>query len=604
MAAALSLDVPSKVDLRVGSEFALAQISIGASAPQGPKIAEAGDLQLGGDIDFAWNRCSGDRLSSDWLAHAWSRDRAAILHEIDGEFAFAAWDAATRRLDLVRDHCGSRPILYAHEPGQWFAFAQFYCSLRVSGLPIGGADLTEVAEWAARSFRQSTKTHVKGICRVLQGERLEISQGNISRHRYWQPKATPDRTRSYQTVVSGLQSRLREAVRRRLPQNGPAFSHLSGGLDSTGIAAIAAQELASVQQNVTGYCFVPVPMAELDHVVDERPAVQATVRAHPNIDLIEISGPSFDILPEAAMDADLPWLTNPELEYEQALRHAAANGATHLLSGFGGDQVASSLGRGALLELLLSGRWIALAQLTRKPIDGRSGWRSLGVELAMSFIPEWILKTRRRLRSARAASLTDFLVPSFRKAMLSQRFPRNTHRNRAAQLCNGHLNTIVEELTWRAARHGLGYCFPLLDRELVEYSLSIPAEMLLHEGQRRRVFRDALKDIVPDEARLRNEKLVADPTSGIRLAGSRHTLLAELDKLRSGPAAEIFDLDRIEKDIRNLPDPDEALEEIRKATARGVQYSSGNAFQFIWPYMLALFVDQRDRLVTQSLTHR
>ena len=597
MVSSMSAGVPSAIEIFDGRAVRLAQICLAPSQPLPMHVGAAGPIHVCGDFDYAFRR-SGDPepLDQDDVAAEWSRRGPAALDEIDGEFAFAAWDAGHSTLHLVRDHCGTRPILYAHRPGRWFAFASLPSALRAGGFSDGRRNMDALARWTVREFTQSHETHLTGIYRVLQGERLEVTSAGIARHRYWDPSTEPLRSVPYGDVVKGLNERLDRAVRRRLPREGPVFTHLSGGLDSTAIAAFAARAVADQGRRVTGYSFVPQQIDDLDRIVDERPAVHATAELHGNIDLAEIAAPSIDMLPDAAVDPDLPCLTNPEIEYERVLAHASAAGAGHVLSGFGGDQAASNNGRGAFVELFLRLRWRSLASLLRHPIDGRPAWRMLAFEIAANVIPEAALRLRRRIRDrdrGLAQSLSQFLAPRFaRPPERGTRVPRNTHAWRKRLLFNGHLDTIVEELTWRAARHGLGYAYPLLDRELVEYALRIPAEMLVHAGQRRRVFRDAMEGVVPDTARLRDEKLLSDPALIVRLARDRDRLLAQLDTLRSGPAADLFDLDRIAQDIHSLPDPDATVAEIRELTRQGLQYVPRSAYQFVWPYLLALFVDR------------
>ena len=133
---------------------------------------------------------------------------------------------------------------------------------------------------------------------------------------------------------------------------------------------------------------------------------------------------------------------------------------------------------------------------------------------------------------------------------------------------------MLEELAWRAARHGLSYTYPLMDREVLEFAVRLPPDFLVRDGHRRAAMRDAMHGILPEYSRLRPRKLVHDAAMGARFALLRGQLLAVVDGLTGTAAENLFTLAAIRADIAALPDCSDAIRRIETAARAGQQDSS------------------------------
>ena len=165
------------------------------------------------------------------------RDGLDALARLNGQFAFAWWEPHARRLTLVRDRFGVRPLHWAGLPGGGIAFASEAKALFASGEASAAPDLAGIDEvfttWGARAPR----TAFAGVAQLPPGGLLVWEDGAIAAQRtWWAPGYDPADGAPTPDDLSAL---LADAVRLRLRADVPVGTYLSGGLDSSLIAALA-----------------------------------------------------------------------------------------------------------------------------------------------------------------------------------------------------------------------------------------------------------------------------------------------------------------------------------------------------------------------------
>jgi len=182
------------------------------------------------------------------------REGAAALHRLNGQFALAWWEPAERRLTLVRDRFGVRPLYWAALPDGGLAFASEAKALFASGEVAAVPDLVGIDEvfttWGARAPR----TAFAGVAQLPPGGLFVWQDGVvIAQRRWWAPDYDRDAPAARAAVGGGSGERsgsspaadgeladlLADAVRLRLRADVPVGTYLSGGLDSSLITALA-----------------------------------------------------------------------------------------------------------------------------------------------------------------------------------------------------------------------------------------------------------------------------------------------------------------------------------------------------------------------------
>jgi asparagine synthase (glutamine-hydrolysing) len=190
-------------------------------------------------------RARGSRFrtasDSEVVAHAYDVWGVGCLDRFDGMFAIALWDGMRRRLILARDRMGEKPLFIARPHGL-LIFASELSAILAHPAVDRRLDPCALREYLALEYVPAPHCMVAGVEKLEPGTSLVLEDGDIVTDRYWriQP-GTGQAARHYGNAVEALRSRLDRAVRSRLISDVPLGVFLSGGIDSSTIAALAAR---------------------------------------------------------------------------------------------------------------------------------------------------------------------------------------------------------------------------------------------------------------------------------------------------------------------------------------------------------------------------
>jgi asparagine synthase (glutamine-hydrolysing) len=176
------------------------------------------------DLPGPW-RSSGD---TEVLLRLLARDGVAALGRLVGMFAFALWDQAGRRLLLVRDRVGIKPLYYRLLP-DGIAFASELKALRVLGTP--DIDRSAVRDFLFHGYVPAPKSIYGGIHKLPAGHALTWQDGRVAIERYWQPSAQIA-LRDAGAAREALDALLAEVIPAQTLADVPVGVFLSGGIDS------------------------------------------------------------------------------------------------------------------------------------------------------------------------------------------------------------------------------------------------------------------------------------------------------------------------------------------------------------------------------------
>lgn len=560
--AALRHRGPQGLHLHEGRGVALghAWLDLGDSA--GPWQLRAGGPVLTGEIrldapeDLA--RQLGQPLAGDAALVLAAYDRWGIdaLARIEGDFAFALWDPALQRLFCARDRFGVKPFVFRVTPQGIAVASEITPLLGIFGKGRETPDEVWIAEFLAGQPTCNSRTAWRGISRLAPGHLLTVQAGRVETRRWWKLEPEPFAAPS---GPEALRAALDRAVACRL-RGAPVGAMLSGGLDSSSLALLAARHLPQ-----------PLPVFSLlfndRPELDERPYIAAT-HALGHFDLHWVGAATGGPVDNAALLAEqeqpFPGIGLPT----QRRIYAAARqaGVRVLLDGHGGDEVISS-GVTRLQELAREGSWRdlwrqsdGLAAVHDEPKfdvfcdlvagNARSRMlRGLARRLGGSGVEDdsqW----RRMVRSdlARRTSLVD-RVRSAQGAATGRTPDQQHHIN---LLTNPGIATAFEVLDRAAARQGVDPRYPFFDRRVVELCVAQPPSAKFHDGMTRALLRDAMEGVLPDRVRLRRDK--TDFTTSARRAmldapGDR---LAELCSASPGPMADHVDMEAFRSGVSAL----------------------------------------------------
>jgi asparagine synthase (glutamine-hydrolysing) len=478
------------------------------------------------------------------LAARWSEEGGLGLGSLRGAFAALLWDVEREVGCVVRDQLGQRP-LFIHPSGPVLAFSSEVRPL----LSLAGTrpqpDLSAVALYLSPSELHEEPVPYEGISRVPGGHLVRLGGGRWAVERYWLPRYAEPVPMAPAERAAATRAQVAAAVERTTGAAERVGIFLSGGLDSTTVAALAAPQIAERGGSLHAYShtFPDYP------TVDEEEQI-TTVAEHSRIPLTRL-----DVRMGSSLASSLEYLDlygTPEFSatgffWRPLARRTVADGMQLVLSGEGGDEVFA-----APLHLIADrvrrGRLKAAMELVERfPNIAYNPWRSLRLRLLWEYgvMPSLPLALHARVARARDHRARRRYLSDHGRALLPDHGdPRPWRVLDGPAWWAGKADHFVRkvsefgapEQTTRAARlAGMTERHPLLTLDLVEYALSLPPEDGFDAHRSRPDLRRAMEGIVPDSVRLRAEKVDFDAVRGYSLMADR----ALIEALVGDPAARI-----------------------------------------------------------------
>ena len=442
------------------------------------------------------------------VARAYERWGRACPRRLVGDYAFAIWDAAVRRLFCARDAVGARPFYYAALPER-FVFASDLAAVLAAPGVDDGLDEDYVAAYLSRRMPGGAYTFFRAVRSLPPGHSLTVDARAERVERWWRPEDTPPAPRGSDDDCAGAFMELcTRAVRDRLRGAREPGVHLSGGLDSSGVAVLAAREQCRVDGPLHAFCWHPPPADGLaGDAAAEYGRIEAVCAQEGLRPLYHAPSVRHGV---ALLRRDGARTPNRDgtLDVEALVqRSAAARGVDVLLAGWGGDEGVSFNGRGYYAGLLRQGRLVHMMRAARE--ETRHPLRHLFVHAVLAqFHPLAPVAMRRMLRG-RPPRPKTFVHPALaRRARRLHRPPRPTgvRSMQLALLGHGHLAQRIEDWAASGARRGIEYRYPLLDRRLLEFALGLPPEQFRRGRWGRWLMRHALRDVLPSSVCWRPSK--------------------------------------------------------------------------------------------------
>jgi asparagine synthase (glutamine-hydrolysing) len=175
------------------------------------------------------------------IVHLYEEHGDDLVQHLNGMFALALWDERRQRLLLARDRMGEKP-LYFTQSKEAFVFASELKALLQHPSIERRLSLVALRKYLQYEFVPSPHTMVEGVWKLPPAHRLIFEKGQWRQERYWQLRYDQERLQlSEAKAVEELARRLREAVRLRLVAEVPLGILLSGGIDSSSVAALACE---------------------------------------------------------------------------------------------------------------------------------------------------------------------------------------------------------------------------------------------------------------------------------------------------------------------------------------------------------------------------
>ncbi len=440
------------------------------------------------------------------ILRAYAAWGAACLPRLLGDFAFAITHLQSGETFLARDHIGARPLYTARSPST-LSFSSDISALLALGEADIAIDEAIVARYLARPDEPLNATFFRGIDPLPPGRAALHITGGEQRHVWWDPAKVPPRSYPESgALAEDLRAAVSEAVRASAEVDAPLGAHLSGGVDSTAVAALAAPHGLGAT-----YSWSPEISPEHPHAAgrDERDLIAALSA--------DIGAPHrYGLATAAAFQsflADPVELTGiADLVDEAPVQtRAAEDGIGVMLSGWGGDEAFSAHGIGYAAYQLRRGRLGAALTTARHRAGGlrrtralsRALWQDGIVPLLPGGLYDRLTPFQNPFQnnSFAAPSLRSPQLDGAAKAKLRPRIGPDPTGFLAALIGRGHLAMRMEHWALSGARHGLTYRYPLTARPVIEAILGAAPELAFGDGTPRALCRAAFPELGLDRCR-------------------------------------------------------------------------------------------------------
>ena len=517
-----------------------------------PLTNESGDVVVVCNGEIYNHRTLRDRLErtghrfrtrsdAEVIPHLYEEHGVDFVDALDGMFGIALWDARAERLVLARDRMGEKPLYYAATPNG-LVYASEPKAILASGLVDRAADADALAGYLRTGYVAAPRSAYAAIAALVPGTRLVVEGGSIRSAPFWsvQPFLQgPPAAFGLHDAAAALRGELERSIRAALVSDVPVGVFLSGGLDSTSVAAIAKAQFGAELDSFTLAFDVPT-FDEREHAmlaareIGTRPHV-LTITPELFLEGLRTVAPLLDepiadqsfvptyllaryarthvkvvLVGEGSDELFAGYPTYPGGALASRYRRLPAR-VRHLL-GRAAPQIGAPHGNVTLRYMLR--RFLELAEAPAA-IRHRAWMGTMSADAAAALTvrdgPLGGIRTSAAVEAPSARSELDALLGLDLTGYLRD-----------------ELLTQLDRATMAASLEGRA---PFLDHHLVEFACRLPAGLKLRGPIGKRVLRRAVADCVPAHTRRRIKRGLAVPLAAW-LAGPLLPFLREtLDRL-------------------------------------------------------------------------
>jgi len=445
------------------------------------------------------------RSDTEVLVHLYEERGPAFVEELRGMFAIALWDRLEQRLVLARDRFGIKPLYYGISAGRLSFGSELKALLAMPGFPRD-VDPDALEAYLAFNSIPAPLTIFAAARKLPPGHLLLWQGGEPTLRRYARPRpvaAGRERAGDEQTLAAELRERLRDSVRAHLVSDVPVGVLLSGGIDSSALAALAARE-SSYRVSTFSIGFQERAFNELDQA--------RLVAEHYGTEHHElvVRPDAVELLPRLAEAFDEPFADSSALP-TYLVSQLAAGTVKVALSGEGGDELfggyhtyvadtlAPRIGRVAaalrpLVDALPSSsgkvsldykakRFARAAHLP--PLERHHGWKEI-------FSAD-----------ARAELLDGRRGPTDPLDVYRVRYAETEGADELARLQDVDIGIyLADDLLVKTDRasmaHSLEARVPFCDQQVAELALALPRRMKVRGLAKKRLLRQAVATLLPE----------------------------------------------------------------------------------------------------------
>ena len=466
---------------------------------------------------MAKGHCFRGHSDTEVLVHLYEEEGAEMVHRLNGMFAAVVWDARQRRLLLLRDRIGKKPLFYRYESGRLLFASELKSILAVPDVP---RQLNPVAldDYLTYQYIPHDETIFRGTSKLSPGHAAVWQDGNLSVIRYWNPDFNEEDDRlTFDDWSEQLRALVTDAVRIRMRSDVPIGAFLSGGIDSSITAGVMQQESSQPIRTFS----IGFPQREYDETAYARQAAERFGTIHREFTVTpDIEG----ILPKLVWHYDEPFADSSAIP-TWYLCEMTRQDVTVTLSGDGGDEMFAGYDRyravklGMVTERLPMFLKRFLAGPARNLIPASTRQRSMlrrlkrfleaiGMDPLEQYL-QWIAIFNRQRRNELytdgfCRSITDTDPHHDSLDFLRHAQGRCSYRDRVTATALIDMQTylpcdLMTKVDIASMAHSLECRAPLLDYRIAEWAARMPIRFKVRGRRGKVILRDTFGNMLPPD---------------------------------------------------------------------------------------------------------
>ena len=499
---------------------------------------------------------------TETILHLYEEHGPACVDYLRGMFAFAIWDQRKQELLIARDRLGVKPLYYVHTADGSLYFGSEIKTVLEARAVKPEVNYAVLSDYLANHAPSGEETLFVGVKRLLPGHVMTWSDGEVSIRRYWDvdfSKHTDER--DDRTYIKQWSELFRESVRLRLMADVPLGMFLSGGIDSSAIAAVMS---GMVSEPIKTFS---VAFAEREANELEYARLVADTYKTNHHEVVVSPEQFFEALPRLVWHEDEP-LAHPSSVALYFVSHLASQHVKVVLTGEGSDELLAGYGRyrRTIWNLEMGRRYNKLTpsiarnsirnQIERTLPSGRLRQKLMRTFLVLSPELESIYFDNFAVFSApmqqnmftRTARERIGSIDPYRE--LRRVLARVKDLSLLDGLLYADIKTYLHELLMKQDQMSMATSIesrvPFLDHKLVEFTARMPDTMKLRGGTTKFVLRESMKGVLPERI-LSRSKMGFPVPIGRWFRGPFKSIIDEYVLSERALARDIFEPDFVKR---------------------------------------------------------
>ncbi|HEV7744027.1 MAG TPA: asparagine synthase (glutamine-hydrolyzing) [Pyrinomonadaceae bacterium] len=454
---------------------------------------------------------------TETILHLYEEHGPRCVEHLRGMFAFAIWDQKKCQLFIARDRLGVKPLYYAQSNDGSLYFGSEIKALLETGAIRAEMNYRALPDYLANHAPSGEQTLFSGIKRLLPGHTLTWADGTVQVERYWDISFQRDENskRSDADYIVEWGELFRESVRLRLMADVPLGMFLSGGIDSSAIAAVMSGMVAEPIKTFS------VAFAEREANELEYARLVAKTFKTSHHEVVVSPEEFFGALPKLVWHEDEP-IAHPSSVALYFVSQLASQHVKVVLTGEGSDELLAGYGRyrKTILNVQAGDRYQQLApaairnairqQIEALPSSSRFRQKLMRTFLTLSpdlesiYFDNFAVFPRAMQKVLLSSETRERLGVSAGDPYAAMRnaFAETDATSLLDRLLYADIKTYLHELLMKQDQMSMAASIesrvPFLDHKLVEFSAALPERMKLRGATTKYVLRESMKGLLPE----------------------------------------------------------------------------------------------------------